>query len=138
VGASGKFWAHEHWNLESPPDMVTFAKKMNAAGFYYDESLKMDQAYRHFNTWLGDPVRILMCQKQNEIIKKYNLVEQTAETGKYFCSRLQEVSKEYPDWVNNVRGMGTFLAYDVGEKTDVKRNQLLARFKSFGVNAGGC
>jgi len=23
VGATGKFWAHEHWNLEDPPDMVT-------------------------------------------------------------------------------------------------------------------
>jgi 4-aminobutyrate aminotransferase/(S)-3-amino-2-methylpropionate transaminase len=22
VGATGKFWAHEHWNLEDPPDMV--------------------------------------------------------------------------------------------------------------------
>ena len=23
VGATGKFWAHDHWNLSSPPDMVT-------------------------------------------------------------------------------------------------------------------
>ncbi|KAA8567580.1 hypothetical protein EYC84_008055 [Monilinia fructicola] len=22
VGATGKFWAHEHWNLETPPDML--------------------------------------------------------------------------------------------------------------------
>jgi 4-aminobutyrate aminotransferase / (S)-3-amino-2-methylpropionate transaminase len=22
IGATGKFWAHEHWNLEDPPDMV--------------------------------------------------------------------------------------------------------------------
>ena len=34
-GVSGKWWAHEHWNLDTPPDIVTFAKKMNAAGFYY-------------------------------------------------------------------------------------------------------
>ena len=26
VGASGKMWAHEHWNLTTPPDMVTFSK----------------------------------------------------------------------------------------------------------------
>ena len=25
---SGDFWAHDHWNLDSPPDFVTFAKKM--------------------------------------------------------------------------------------------------------------
>jgi len=23
VGATGKFWAHDHWNLEDPPDMVS-------------------------------------------------------------------------------------------------------------------
>jgi 4-aminobutyrate aminotransferase/(S)-3-amino-2-methylpropionate transaminase len=28
VGSTGKFWAHEHWDLETPPDIVTFAKKM--------------------------------------------------------------------------------------------------------------
>lgn len=35
VGATGKFWAHDHWNLETPPDIVTFSKKAQAAGFYY-------------------------------------------------------------------------------------------------------
>lgn len=40
VGATGKFWAHEHWDLPSPPDMVTFSKKFQAAGWYFhDENL---------------------------------------------------------------------------------------------------
>lgn len=34
IGATGKFWAHEHWNLDTPPDIVTFSKKAQAAGFY--------------------------------------------------------------------------------------------------------
>lgn len=25
VGATGTFWAHEKWNLDSPPDFVTFS-----------------------------------------------------------------------------------------------------------------
>ena len=29
--------AHEAWGLEQPPDMVTFAKKMLAAGAYLKE-----------------------------------------------------------------------------------------------------
>jgi 4-aminobutyrate aminotransferase/(S)-3-amino-2-methylpropionate transaminase len=24
VGATGKFWAHEYWNLDDPADLVTF------------------------------------------------------------------------------------------------------------------
>ena len=35
VGATGRFWAHEHWHLTDPPDMVTFSKKAQAAGYYY-------------------------------------------------------------------------------------------------------
>lgn len=34
-GATGKMWCHEHFNLESPPDVVTFSKKMLTGGFYH-------------------------------------------------------------------------------------------------------
>ena len=39
-GASGKFWAHEHFNLREAPDVVTFAKKMLTGGFYFKEEQK--------------------------------------------------------------------------------------------------
>jgi 4-aminobutyrate aminotransferase/(S)-3-amino-2-methylpropionate transaminase len=28
VGPTGRMWAHEAWGLASPPDIVTFSKKM--------------------------------------------------------------------------------------------------------------
>ena len=31
------FRAHESWNLDQPPDYVTFAKKMQIGGFYYND-----------------------------------------------------------------------------------------------------
>jgi len=34
VGGTGTFWCHEQWDLHSPPDFVTFAKKMQSCGFY--------------------------------------------------------------------------------------------------------
>jgi 4-aminobutyrate aminotransferase/(S)-3-amino-2-methylpropionate transaminase len=40
VAATGKFWAHEWWDLESPPDIVTFSKKFQASGFFYSDELK--------------------------------------------------------------------------------------------------
>jgi 4-aminobutyrate aminotransferase/(S)-3-amino-2-methylpropionate transaminase len=43
VGPTGKFWAHEHWDLFSPPDVVTFSKKMQAAGFYHNLELRPAQ-----------------------------------------------------------------------------------------------
>lgn len=31
------FRAHGNWNLDQPPDYVTFAKKMQIGGFYYND-----------------------------------------------------------------------------------------------------
>lgn len=78
VGATGKFWAHEHWGLTSPPDMVTFSKKAQTAGYYFhDPALRPDKAYRQFNTWMGDPSKALLFKGIVEVIKKNNLVERT-------------------------------------------------------------
>lgn len=34
-GATGRMWAHEYFELNTAPDMVSFSKKMIASGFYY-------------------------------------------------------------------------------------------------------
>lgn len=54
VGSTGTFWAHEKWGLEKgmEPDIVTFSKKFQAAGWYFhDEKLIPNKPYRQFNTW---------------------------------------------------------------------------------------
>jgi len=61
VGATGKFWAHEHWGLTTPPDMVTFSKKAQTAGYYFgNNDLRPNKPYRQFNTWMGDPARAIL------------------------------------------------------------------------------
>jgi 4-aminobutyrate aminotransferase / (S)-3-amino-2-methylpropionate transaminase len=32
LGATGRLWAHEHFNMSAPPDIMTFAKKMQIGG----------------------------------------------------------------------------------------------------------
>lgn len=39
-GATGKFWAHENFNLPEVPDIVGFSKKMLTGGFYYKDNLR--------------------------------------------------------------------------------------------------
>lgn len=50
AGATGHFWAHEAWNLDTPPDFVTFSKKMQAAGFYHAPETRPTLPYRNYNT----------------------------------------------------------------------------------------
>jgi len=39
-GPTGKIWAHENFNLPSPPDIVTFSKKMQTGGFYHTSEMR--------------------------------------------------------------------------------------------------
>lgn len=41
VGSSGKMWAHEHWNLSNPADIVTFGGKAGISGFYSIGDIKL-------------------------------------------------------------------------------------------------
>ena len=40
MATTGKFWAHEHWDLPTPPDFVLYSKKMGVAGFYHNAETK--------------------------------------------------------------------------------------------------
>ncbi|KAI0166345.1 aminotransferase class-III-domain-containing protein [Xylariaceae sp. FL1272] len=135
VGATGKFWAHEHWNLPSPPDMVTFSKKAQTAGYYFgDASLRPNKPYRQFNTWMGDPARALLFRAIIDEVQRLGLVEHTAKVGDYLYGKLEELAKKYPDQIQNLRGkgQGTFIAFD-----NPKRDEFLVKAKKFGVNIGG-
>ena len=39
-GPTGKMWCHEHFDLECPPDIVTFSKKMQIGGYYHTTEMK--------------------------------------------------------------------------------------------------
>lgn len=51
-GCTGKFWAHEHWGLDDPADVVTFSKKMMTGGFFHKEEFRPN-AVRVFNEKLN-------------------------------------------------------------------------------------
>ena len=135
VGATGKFWAHEHWNLAEPPDMVTFSKKAQTAGYYFGNSaLRPNKPYRQFNTWMGDPARAILFRAIINEIERLNLVENTAMVGDYLYSGLERLAQQYPEHIKNLRGkgQGTFIAFD-----NPKRDEFLVKAKAHGINIGG-
>jgi 4-aminobutyrate aminotransferase/(S)-3-amino-2-methylpropionate transaminase len=136
VGATGKFWAHEHWDLPSPPDIVTFSKKAQTAGYYFgNPELRPNRPYRQFNTWMGDPARALLFKAIIQEIERLDLVTNTANVGDYLYSNIERLSKQYPGEFMNLRGKGrgTFIAFD-----SPQRDAFLKKAKSVGLNIGGC
>ncbi|KAH7324806.1 aminotransferase class-III [Stachybotrys elegans] len=135
-GATGKFWAHEGFNLTTPPDMVTFSKKAQTAGYYFsDSNLVPDKAYRQFNTWIGDAARVLMCRAVIQEILEKDLVAQTARVGDILFAELEKLAAKYPALVRNLRGKGkgTFIAFDTKDPA-----AFVKAIKSHGINMGTC
>lgn len=135
VGATGKFWAHDHWDLPTPPDMVTFSKKAQTAGYYFgNPDLRPNKPYRQFNTWMGDPARAILFRAIIEEIERLDLVNNTAQVGDYLFSGLERLQSQYPHEIMNLRGkgQGTFIAFD-----SPRRDEFLKKAKGVGVNIGG-
>jgi 4-aminobutyrate aminotransferase/(S)-3-amino-2-methylpropionate transaminase len=49
VGATGKMWGHEHWNLAQPADMVTFGGKAGISGFYSTVNFRLDSLNQQYS-----------------------------------------------------------------------------------------
>ncbi|CEP16195.1 hypothetical protein [Parasitella parasitica] len=134
VGATGTFWAHEAWQLPSPPDMVTFSKKFQAAGFYLSPRLRPAHAYRLYNTWMGDPVRAMQAAAIVQEIKDKQLLRNVQNVGSYLQDNLADMARSTP--IENVRGQGAFIAFDLPDAKT--RDSFLVDMRQRGVNIGGC
>ncbi|RKO98123.1 hypothetical protein CXG81DRAFT_13370 [Caulochytrium protostelioides] len=134
MGATGKMWAHEHWNLDTPPDMVTFSKKMQAAGWYHNMAMRASQPLRNFNTWLGDPIRAYQAAAIMQQIREYDLLKLVNEVGDYTLQGLRKLEQQHPAVMCNARGQGTFLAFDVPDPA--QRAAIVENIRKRGVNMG--
>lgn len=139
VGATGKFWCHEWAEIQPPVDLVTFSKKFQSAGYWFhDDRFIPNKAYRQFNTWCGDPARMIIAGAIGQEVVDNNLVEQCARVGDYLYAKLEQLQAKYPTKFANLRGKkrGTFIAWDL--ETPAERDNLLKALKLNGCNVGGC
>ncbi|KAL0111466.1 hypothetical protein PUN28_012986 [Cardiocondyla obscurior] len=135
-GPTGKMWCHEHFNLDSPPDVMTFSKKMQLGGYYHSGDLKPKLSYRVFNTWMGDPSKIILLETILETIKKENLLDRVTRVGDYILKHLMNMQKEHSEIISAVRGRGTFIAFNC--PTSEIRDNVVKKLATRGIQTGGC
>ncbi|XP_032816773.1 4-aminobutyrate aminotransferase, mitochondrial [Petromyzon marinus] len=136
AGTTGLFWAHEHWGLENPPDVVTFSKKMLTGGFYYKDELRTELPYRIYNTWMGEPSKTLMLAEVLKVVRAERLLDNVQHAGSVLLRGLTDLQNEFPNILSRARGRGTFCAIDIRDEDTRNKAVLLARNK--GVVLGGC
>ena len=90
-----------------------------------------------FNTWVGDPARVLVGEGIYKFIQKYDLVNHTKEVGDYLFPKLEVLAAEFPQLMQNLRGKdrGTFIAWDLPDGDARAKFFKIAR--SQGLNIGG-
>ncbi|KAF6037397.1 hypothetical protein EB796_004311 [Bugula neritina] len=135
-GVTGKMWAHEHWNLDEPPDIVIFAKKMAAAGFYYKHTLIPNQGYRIFNTWMGDPHKMVVLEAVLDVYKRDNLVDNMAAQGEHILGGIKKLQAKYSGQIENARGQGIMVAFDCADPA--ARDDMISRLANKGIVTAGC
>jgi len=135
-GPTGKMWCHEWFDLPEAPDIVTFSKKMLTGGLYHKADLRPRQAWRIFNTWVGDPSKLLLLDAVLKTIKRDKLLENTLQSGEVLMSGLKDLQTRFPQYLRNARGRGTFCAIDCD--SGARRDQILSQLRSRGVHCGGC
>ncbi len=119
VGLTGKFWAFEHFGEQGRPDIIAFGKKMQTCGILASNRIReveknvFEESSRINSTWGGNLVDMVRATKYLEVIHEENLVSKAAENGEFILKYLNEIHDKYPDKINNVRGRGMMIAFDL-------------------------
>jgi len=111
VGASGKMWAHEHWYLSEPADLVTFGGRAGISGFYSTLAFRQNSHCTSFEQNV-DFVKLLGFGVTWKTIQNKNLLDLVQDSSSFLKIELGNIERDLPGTITNIRGNGTNLAFD--------------------------
>ena len=123
------------WVLDEPPDVVTWSKKFQLGGLHLRADFLPAEAFRLFNTFLGDPLRAAQAEIILDVVARDGLIEHTRNTGATLVAGLNEICARYPGLFSAARGAATFAAVDVRDAPT--RDRILDAVRQIGLEAGG-
>ena len=117
MGRTGKLFAYEHYGIT--PDIMTLAKGLGGgvpigAMLATDKIAAAFEPGTHGSTFGGNP---LACSAAiatiGVLIEDDFVLDQCRRMGKYLKKRLEELKKEFPSVVAEVRGMGLLVGMEL-------------------------
>ena len=129
LGATGKMWAIDHFNLPYPPMAVASGKKWGNGLIIMRESL--DDIGVLDSTWGGNLADMVRVCHEMKIVKREGLIERAAVTGEQLNAGLKRVIAKF-DFAKNVRGMGLYQGFSLDAPERKARLVKVAR-EQFGL-----
>lgn len=114
LGRTGKLFAYQYENVR--PDIVIIGKALSG-GFYPVSAILADshlmnlfQPGEHGSTFGGNPLGAAVARAALKVIRDENLVENSAELGKYFINKLRNIKSRH---IKEIRGRGLFIGVEL-------------------------
>ena len=124
IGRTGKFFAFEHANIK--PDIVPIAKGIGG-GFPVGACLvnkKVASGMKpgtHGTTFGGNPLAMSVGNAVLDVILRKGFLENVKKISKYFHIKLNELHNQYPNVIEEIRGVGLL----VGIKISVDQTKFI-------------
>lgn len=126
-GRTGKFFSHDHAGVNA--DIYTMAKGMGngfpIGGILVAPSIQSKHGMLG-TTFGGNQLACAAALAVLEVMEEENLMSSAKENGDYLMEKLKKV-----EGLNNVRGMGLMIGFDVSDELKDLKKKLLFDFKIF-------
>jgi L-lysine 6-transaminase len=111
LGATGKMWALDHFNLPHAPMAIATGKKFGNGVVYMREPLE-DVGVLD-STWGGTLADMVRVVREMEIVEEEGLIEKAAENGARLAAGLIQLAQRFNPMISNVRGLGLYQGFSM-------------------------
>ena len=131
-GRTGKFYSHDHADVDA--DIYSMAKGMGNGFPIGAISISPKIAPKHFmlgTTFGGNHLACSAAIAVLEVIEQEELMKNAQQMGTYIMDGIKNIIGKNVVGINNIRGIGLMIGFDVeGELSDLRKN-LLQKHKIF-------
>ncbi len=131
-GRTGKFYSHDHSDVQA--DIYSMAKGMGNGFPIGAISICPEIAPKHFmlgTTFGGNHLACAAAIAVLEVIENENLMSNAENIGNYLLTEIEKIAQQSSGRLQNARGKGLMLGFDVSEDLKDLKNNLLSKHKIF-------
>ena len=118
MGRTGRMFASEHDEIS--PDIMCLAKALGGGVMPIGAFMSTPEVWQvlvpnptiHNSTFGGNPLACAAASATIDVLIEENLPARSAVMGSYFKAQLDELKKDYPDMIGDVRGLGLLLGLE--------------------------